>query len=260
MHYGITTGVPRGILVRSGTGSSPTVGRNVRNYMNVNLHAAQTNVMVPAGLLITKLRPPRGREAAPSRSRLLEYLRAEPAPVVVVTAGAGFGKSTLLSHWVASLDRHVGWISLDEGDNDASRFWSHLLGSLHGVVPGFAAYGVEVLRSPSVAPLEALLTELVNELAAADPVVLVLDDYHHIDDPGIHGGVTFLLSHLPDTVMVGIGSRSAPPLPLARMRGRGEVRDVDADALRATVDETAAFLRSGMNLELSDDAVASVLG
>lgn len=180
--------------------------------------------------------------------------------MVVVTAGAGFGKSTLLSHWVASLDRHVGWISLDEGDNDASRFWSHLLGSLHGVVPGFAAYGVEVLRSPSVAPLEALLTELVNELAAADPVVLVLDDYHHIDDPGIHGGVTFLLSHLPDTVMVGIGSRSAPPLPLARMRGRGEVRDVDADALRATVDETAAFLRSGMNLELSDDAVASVLG
>lgn len=208
-----------------------------------------------AVVVTTKLRPPPPRGAAPARERLFERWRGAGGRVLCVVAPAGFGKSTHLAHWGMRADRPLAWVSLDGRDNDPVRFWAHVVAALEPYAAAFASEAGAALASPRPPDAEALVPALVNALDAAGPVVLVLDDYHAIENPDVHAGVALLLDHLPADATLAIGSRVQPPLPLARLRGRGEVLDLDAEALRATPAEARDFLVDGMGLELTDDDV-----
>jgi LuxR family transcriptional regulator, maltose regulon positive regulatory protein len=206
----------------------------------------------PAVVVATKLRPPRPRAAAPPRERLFEPWRGSAGRVLCVVAPAGFGKSTHLVHWATRLDRPLAWVSLDERDNEPVRFWAHVVAALEPIAPAFAAEAGAALTGPRPPDAESLALELINALDRAGPVTLVFDDYHVIGHPEVHAGVALLLDHLPAEVSLAIGSRVQPPLPLARLRGQGEVVDIDAEALRATAVEARAFMTDGMGLALTD--------
>ena len=208
------------------------------------------HLRAPPRVVATKLRPPPPRAAAPPRGRLLERLRRERARVVRVVAPAGFGKSTLLAHWATQDDRRFGWVSLDDRDNAPTRFWAHVVAALEPMAPSFAAQAGAALASPRPPDADALVPELVNALDGAGPVALVLDDYQVIERADVHAGVAYLIDHLPVGATLAFGSRTQPPLPLARLRGRGEVLDIDVDALRASPEEARSFLADAMGLAL----------
>ncbi len=194
----------------------------------------------------TKLRIPTARRQLVPRPRLTERLRFDTPPrLVLVSAPAGFGKTTLLSEWLTQSTSRVAWLSLDEADNDVRRFLSHLAVSL---------------QAPETdLPSEAVMTSLVNHLdALPGETVLALDDYHVIDTPEIHEAMSFLVEHLPETASVAIATRSDPPLGLARLRSRGELLELRVADLRFTVDEAEAFLNRVMGLELSSDHVSTL--
>lgn len=191
-------------------------------------------------LLTTKLYPPQMRPALVSRPRLIQRLAdGLKRPLTLVAAPAGFGKSTLVAEWRATeAGRAAGlaWVSLDPGDNDPARFWGYVMGALR-TLPPLAGLPEEVEAS---APPELLLAPLVNGLqAAAGPVVLVLDDYHVIDTPGIHAAVAFLVEHMPPALRLVVLSRADPPWPMARLRAHGLMADLRAADLRFTPGEAA---------------------
>ncbi|MGY1771004.1 LuxR C-terminal-related transcriptional regulator [Blastococcus sp. SYSU D00813] len=211
-------------------------------------------------LLTTKLHRPRRRRGLVPRPRLAERLdRGRDATLTLVSAPAGFGKSTVLTEWLAAAvpgGRAGAWLSLDARDNDPALFWSYVVAALQTAVPGIGAAALASLRSPHT-PADAALATLVNELAELPgELVLVLDDYHVIDSPQVHEGLAFLVEHLPTQVQLVIAGRADPPLPLARLRGRGELVEVRAADLRFTPDEVATYLTDAMGLALSATDVA----
>ena len=210
-------------------------------------------------LLATKLFVPRPRADLVARPRLLARLDdgLDGAAFTLLSAPAGAGKTSLLAAWVAELDRPVAWLTLDERDRDPHRFLQYLLAAVTAAVPGAA--GVAWLDGPPP-PVEAVLTGLVNEAAAAETSgVLVLDDYHVVNAPPVHEAVGFLLDHLPPTLHLVVASREDPPLPLPRLRARGRLVELRAGELGFTVAEAAAFLRVGMGLVLTDAQVAALV-
>jgi LuxR family maltose regulon positive regulatory protein len=230
-------------------------------------------------LLITKLCIPPSRPSWVPRSRLIERLDEglrTGCRLTLVSAPAGFGKTTLLSEWVAGCGHPVAWVSLDEGDNDPTRFWSYLIAALQ-TIPSLQEAGagksvLAALQSPQLAgagafahagspPIAGLLGGLINEIARLDPdpFVLVLDDYHTIDASSIHNGIAFLLDHMPLQMHLVIAARADPPLPVARLRGRGQLNELRQTDLRFMPDEVAEFLNRVMDLGLSPDDVA-ILG
>jgi len=213
-----------------------------------------------ASLLTTKLYIPPPRPTAVNRPRLLARLHAGlHGRLTLVSAPAGFGKTTLVGAWVAGCGRPVAWLSLDTGDNDPTRFLTYLTAALQRVAPDLGAGVLTALRSPQPLPLEALLTALVNEVAALPtPSLLVLDDYHIIESAAVGEALAFLVEHLPPSLHLVIATREDPPLPLARLRARGQLTEVRAADLRFTFDEAAAFLRQVMGLDLSADAIAAL--
>ncbi len=213
-------------------------------------------------MLATKLFAPTRRAQLVDRPRLTDQLDGTLGPghrLTLVSAPAGFGKTTVLSDWLAHLGQHqthvrVGWLSLDEGDNDLKRLLTHLVAALQGVgVPLEAA----VLESLHTASTNAVLTALLNDVTRAgveapgEQWVLVLDDYHAIEASEVHEAVTFLLDHLPDHLHLVIATRSDPPLPLARLRSRGQLSEVRAADLRFSPPEARQFLNRAMGLELT---------
>jgi LuxR family transcriptional regulator, maltose regulon positive regulatory protein len=214
--------------------------------------------VVTTPLLETKLHPPRRRRELVARSRLSERLRrGRDVAVTVVAAPAGFGKTTLLSEWLGDAPR-TAWLSLDGRDNDPTRFWSYVVAALRTVAPGIGETALSLLGS-SPAAVEAALVTLVNELAAAeDDLVLVLDDYHAIESVDLHEAMAFLVEHLPPQVHLVVASRADPPLPLARLRARGQLLEVRAADLRFTVEEAAAYFNGSMGLDLSADDVTAL--
>ncbi len=211
-------------------------------------------------VLTTKLYIPPPRSDLVSRPRLIERLNAGlHRKLTLVSAPAGFGKTTLLSEWASqqvsesARGRQVAWLSLDEGDNDPARFMAYLAAALR-------AAGVETEITDTTTPVatEALLTTLVNQInAAAAPFILVLDDYHLVTAQPIHDAVTFLLDHLPGNMHLVIATRADPPLPVARLRGRGQLTELRLVDLRFTSDEAGEFLGRVMGLALSaEDAAA----
>ena len=205
---------------------------------------------VASPLLETKLYIPPQRRGVVPRARLIERLnRGAEAKLTLVSAPAGFGKTTLLAEWLAakSTDRPAAWLSLDQSDNQSTSFWTYLIAALQTVAPAFGANAIALLQSPQPPPIETILAILLNELSRITvDVVLVLDDYHVIDAPDIHSGMVFVLDHLPPHVHLLIASRTDPPLPLARLRARSDLVEVRAADLRFTPDEGAAeYERTG---------------
>jgi LuxR family maltose regulon positive regulatory protein len=211
------------------------------------------------GLLATKLHVPRPRPGFLPRPRLLERL-AEGAgrELVLVCTPAGFGKTTLLGDWARRSQQPVAWLSLDGGDNDPIRFWRYVVAALDGAGTGLGDW-VAPLLGPQAASLEAVVTGLINGLAGlADRCVLVLDDYHVIEAPPVQHSLEFLLDRLPAQLQVVVASRVDPPLPLARLRVRGQLVELRERDLRFTFDEAAALLRDGAGLDLPTASLAAL--
>src|ERR687898_595426 len=184
-------------------------------------------------LVSTKLRPFHTRPNLVARPRLIAKLEPEAGrKLMLISAPAGFGKTTLLGEWAASRsdEQCVAWLSLDEADNDPARFLSYLVAALQTVEKRIGEGVLSSLRTPGSPPAAGALTgALLNELASfPEEITLVLDDYHLIDSEHIHGVVSFLLERLPSNVHLVISSRINPPLPLARLRARGQIAEINA--------------------------------
>ena len=217
-------------------------------------------------LVQTKLLVPRAHRELVPRRRLDAILEgAGSSALTVVSAPAGFGKTTLLTELATRLARQggrhaVAWVSLDERDVDQRRFWSYVLHAVERTSPGAAASALDVLES-ATGSLETVIVALVNELSVhPGDVTLVLDDYHLVDGPEVGSDVAFLLGHRPPQLHLVIGTRADPALPLARMRARGELVEVRAKDLRFTPEEAAAYLNGIHHLELSAVDVSSLEG
>jgi LuxR family maltose regulon positive regulatory protein len=207
-------------------------------------------------LLATKLYIPAPRPNRVPRPRLTARMEAGAAgPLTLVSAPAGFGKSTLLSDWIHTGGRPVAWVSLDEGDNDPVRFLGYLLTALGKLHPGLGEDALTAIRhvqSPSPQTLDPILTGLLNEIHALDrDLVLVLDDYHAIESAEVHHVTQFLLDRLPPRMHLVIATRVDPPLHLSRPRARGQLCELRARDLRFTSQEAADFLNQAMGLSLS---------
>ena len=221
---------------------------------------------MPIALLETKLYVPRPRSGLVLRPRLSERLhRGTASKLVLVSAPAGFGKTTLLTEWLAARpgaladERLAAGLSLDRGDNDPAAFWTYLIAALRTVASGVGESALALLGEPQPPPIETVLTTLLNDLGAvAGEIVLVLDDYHVIDARDVQDGMAFLLDHLPPQLHLVIASRADPPLPLTRMRARGELSEIRAAELRFTADEAAAYLNGMMGLQLTAQDVAAL--
>src|SRR5438132_9742911 len=188
--------------------------------------------------------------------RLNEGLRRH---LVLISAPAGFGKTTLVSQWLALIERPAAWLSLDEGDNDPARFLTYLVAALQTIAATIGKGVVGVLQSPQPPPTEAILTALLNDMTTIkDQFVLVFDDYHVIDAKAVDHALTFLLEHLPPHMHLVITTREDPPLPLARLRVGGHLTEVRAVDLRFTPSEAAEFLNQGMGLNLSAQDIAAL--
>ncbi len=209
-------------------------------------------------LLETKLHLPGARPGAVARPRLSQRLdRAARSRLALVSAPAGFGKTTLLTQWLAEIGEQatgpaVAWVSLDEGDNDPASFWTYVITALQRATDGsVGAASLGLLRPPQPPP-EATLTTLLNDLhALRREVVLVLDDYHAIESRAIHEGLSYLLDHAPPQLHLMLTTRADPPLPLSRLRARGELVEVRSADLRFTRDEAAEYLAEAMGLTLT---------
>ena len=214
-------------------------------------------------LLETKLHIPWWRRGLVARPRLSDRLnRGAESALTLVSAPAGFGKTTLLTEWLAAAPadgRSVAWLSLDQRDNDPVLFWTYLVAALK-TAQGPGADALSFLEPPQP-PNEAGLVTLLNDLnAVPNDVVLVLDDYHVIDARDVREGMAFLLEHLPPRIHLVIAGRADPALPLARLRGRGELAEIRAADLRFTPAEAAAYLNEVMGLALTAADVAALEG
>jgi LuxR family maltose regulon positive regulatory protein len=209
------------------------------------------------GLLWSKVVPPAPRAGLITRAGLQSLLQAGlQAKLCLVDAPAGSGKTTLLAQWQAAGGGRVAWVSLDEGDNDPTRFWTYVVEALRTVEPGVATAALGPLGRPSADLYRAVLPGLLNELnVAGSQLVLVLDDYHLITNPACHQSLTFFLDHLPAGVHVALSGRADPPLPLARMRARGEMAEIRVADLQFTDQEAAALLNGSMRLRLPAEDV-----
>ena len=219
-------------------------------------------------LLETKLFLPRPRGNLVPRPRLRDRMDLGlRAKLLLVSAPAGFGKTTLLVDWMAAVTATPGsptvtaWVSLDAGDDDPVTFWTYVVAALRTVAPDVGADAWALLRDVPQPPVDEVLTTLLNDLGAAPTeVVLVLDDYHLIESQEVQAGVAFLLDHLPAQLHLVISSRADPPLPLPRLRARGDLVEVRAADLRFTEAEAAAYLNDAMGLGLAPDLVAALDG
>jgi LuxR family maltose regulon positive regulatory protein len=215
-------------------------------------------------LVETKLYAPKPRRGLVSRPRLSGRLsRGSASRLTLISAPAGFGKTTLLAEWLATTrtESSAAWLSLDESDSRPASFWTYLIAALQTVVPGAGNSALPLLQSGQQPPIETVLTMVLNELRTApNDLYLVLDDYHLVDGPDIRTGMTFLLDHLPPQAHLVVSTREDPDLPLARLRARGELVELRAADLRFTVDEVAAYLNDLTGLDLAGGEIATLEG
>lgn len=215
---------------------------------------------MPIPIIATKLFVPPVRPDAVSRPRLKEvFVGGLHKKMTLVSAPAGFGKSTLVSECVTGSDRGVAWVSLDESESDLQRFLGYVVTALRKADAGMGESVLVAMDAQQPPPTETLLTLLINDLAILDePLLLVLDDYHALDSKEVDEALGFLLEHLPPTLHVVLATREDPMLPLARWRARGQLTEIRAADLRFTPEEAASFLSQTMKLALSDDDVIAL--
>ncbi len=213
---------------------------------------------MPTPILATKLYIPRLRPHVVSRPRLIERLNEGlQRNLILISAPAGFGKTTLVSEWVALIERPAAWLSLDAGENDPTRFLTYLVAALQTLAATIGEGVLSALHSPQPPPTEALLTALLNDIATiSDHFVLVLDDYHVIEAQPVDHALTYLVEHLPPHLHLVIATREDPPLPLARLRAGGQLTELRATDLRFTPSEAAGFLTQAMGLTLEAQDIA----
>ena len=216
------------------------------------------------GLVSTKLHIPRPPAGFVTRQRLVERLdQGLTRGVILVCAPPGFGKSVLLADWCHRSRTAIGWLSLDPGDNDPVRFWRHVAAALDQALDDSRQSVAEIvdplIRGSAAEPFEGAASAVINILAGVDDdVVLVLDDYHMIEEHEVHASVGFLLEHAPPSLHVALVSRADPPLLLARVRARGELAELRETELRFTEKEAASLLREATGSDLPSDAAASL--
>src|SRR5580700_3980965 len=211
-------------------------------------------------ILATKLYIPRLRPDIVIRPRLIERLNEGlHRNLILISAPAGFGKTTLVSEWVEGIERPTAWLSLDEGDNDPTRFLTYLVAALRTIAATIGEGVLGMLQSPQPPPTEAILTALLNDITTiSGDFVLVLDDYHVLDARVVDHALTFLLDHLPPQMHLVIATREDPPLPLARLRAGGQLTELRVTDLRFTHSEAAGFLNQVMGLNLSAKDIAAL--
>lgn len=221
-------------------------------------------------LLQTKLSTPRLRPSLVPRPRLIDKLNQGLTGklLALISAPAGFGKTTLVAEWLSQISIvNSAWLSLDNADNDPARFLAYVIAALQKILPNLGEGAQAALQSPRPPPVEALLTTLINQIndlpddpltASKCNLILVLDDYHLITAKPVHDALAFLLDHLPDNMLLVIVTRSDPPLPLARFRGRGHLTELRTADLRFTLDEAAQFINKGMGLALTAGHLAAL--
>jgi LuxR family maltose regulon positive regulatory protein len=219
------------------------------------------------GLLTTKLHVPSPRPNLVPRPHLIERLDQglrRGRKLTLISAPAGFGKTTLVAAWLhrgdeMSASPRAAWLSLDAGDNDPARFFTYLITALQMIKADIGRGLLDTFKAPHMPPLEPLLTTLINEMASlSGRMILVLDDYHLIENPSIHRALNFLLDHLPQPMHLVIATRSDPPLHLARLRGRAQLTELRLTDLRFSLEEAARFLNQAMGLALSNEGVAAL--
>jgi LuxR family transcriptional regulator, maltose regulon positive regulatory protein len=211
-----------------------------------------------SGLMASKLMAPASRAGLLPRASLQSLLQLSlEGKLCLVDAPAGFGKTTLLAQWRATAgEDRVAWVSLDDGDNDPNRFWGYLAEALHLVEPAVGSNSLAALRRQSVDLYRAVLPGLLNELdRVGSPLFLVLDDYHLVTNPTCHQTLTYFLDHLPASVHVALAGRTDPPLPLAKMRARGELAEIRVAELQFSDEEALALLNGSMGLQLATEDV-----
>src|SRR6266567_1640022 len=209
-------------------------------------------------LLATKFFIPSSSHALIPRLRLIELLNMSlECPLTLVSAPAGFGKTTLLSTWVQSLlpeRSRIAWVSLDEGDNEPVLFWMYVLAALDSQQPGLCAQLVTYLQTQQAPPLRSVLQTLINRLAEqSEQLLLILDDYHLVTEQAIHTSLTYLVEHLPPQLHLILSTRADPPLPLSLLRARGHLLEIRTNALRCTPEEVIAFLKQTVSIQHPHD-------
>jgi len=212
-------------------------------------------------LLSTKLLAPINRAKLVSRRRLLRALdQSLTHKVTIISAPAGFGKTTLVGEWIKQQKIPTAWLSLDDNDNDPTRFLSYFIKALQRINTTFGETILEIIRSPQAQINEPLLITLVNEFALTIPgeTIFVIDDYHLVEMPQINEIIKFLLNHLPPTLHIVIATRSDPTLPVALFRGRGELNELRQNDLRFTTEEAAEFLNRVKGLQLTDNQIGAL--
>jgi ATP/maltotriose-dependent transcriptional regulator MalT len=217
-------------------------------------------------LLNTKLFPPATHPNIVRRPRLIERLDVGLNPghrLTLISAPAGYGKTTLLSEWIASRPGRIAWLALDEHDNRAPHFWMYLIAAIQKTPLAsnttLGQTSLHMLQADQGASIQTILTPLIDDLGElSDTIILVLDDYHVISNQAIHEGVNFLLGHQPRQLHLVLATRADPPFPVSRLRAGGQLTELRAADLRFTADEAAAFLNTAMNLSLASPDVQAL--
>lgn len=211
-------------------------------------------------ILATKLYVPSPRPKVVLRPNLVGRINEGlHRKLSLVSAAAGFGKTSLVSEWVAGCKRPVAWLSLDEGDNNPTCFLMYLIAALQTIVPKIGERALGLLQAPQPPPTESIMTILINEITTIpNNIIIVLDDYQMIHSKLIDEALTFLLEHLPPQMHLVIATREDPDMPLARLRARDQLTEVRAADLRFTTTEASVFLNRMMGLNLSDADIAAL--
>jgi LuxR family maltose regulon positive regulatory protein len=209
-------------------------------------------------MLATKFFAPRWRRQQVSRPRLAARIDGD-AKLVLLCAPPGFGKTTLLAEWLSGKEEPVAWLSLDSTHDDPRTFWAYLVRAMQTARPGLGEAVAAFLDAQTLPPIETLISMLLNEVVALkDELLVVLDDYHVIENAAIHDGMAFLIEQAPETLRVVIASRADPPLHLPRLRARGELIEIRATDLRFSTEEAGAFFGSTMGVRLTPEQLSAL--
>lgn len=253
--------------------NSPHAVRQQSAILSLDAHVLQEPLpsLMNNDLLFSKLQIPLLRTPFVARQRLIAHLdealpraNAWQRALTLISAPAGYGKTTLLCHWLSGIAHPVAWLSLDENDNDPTRFLTYLLAALQQIAPDLGSGLGDLLEASALTaagstPVDSALTALLNELAAVpEPFVLVLDDYHLVDNGRVHDALAFLLDNRPPQLHLVIATRADPPLPVARLRAQGRLTELHAKDLAFVAGETATFLKDVMELELTAEQILSL--